>query len=263
MSVLNIPRGVHLGVDKLPTPSPQKIAIKDISFDPSSMTRASISQTVVADYQAAITSGERMPPVILFRDSDKKLWIGDGWHQLYAWKANQTVDIKAEVYPGGRREAVLYSLYANATNGLRRSREDKKRAVAVILSDPEGFDTSDNWIANALRVSAEFVAGVRNELRVGFQAEDCDAAETEREITVARSGSTYKMTVADKKPKPAFPLTCKLVVRDENSAALVEGFFVLTESTDGNILAEQVLPETSVEVKAEPEAEPQEEGAPF
>jgi len=58
------------------------------------------------------------------------------------------------VYQGTRREAVLYSVGANADHkpALPRSREDKRRAVMTLLQDPEWGKWSNCQIAKACRV---------------------------------------------------------------------------------------------------------------
>ena len=38
---------------------------------------------------------------------------------------------------GTQRDAILWSISANATHGLRRTNEDKRRAVTRLLQDPE------------------------------------------------------------------------------------------------------------------------------
>lgn len=45
--------------------------------------------------------------------------------------------IAVDVRPGSQRDAILYSLGANAAHGRRRTNADKRRAVQRMLSDEE------------------------------------------------------------------------------------------------------------------------------
>lgn len=60
-----------------------------------------------------------------------------------------------------RRDVVLYSVGANDTHGLRRTNEDKRRAVKTMLDDAEWVTWSDNAIAKASAVSVSFVGDQR------------------------------------------------------------------------------------------------------
>jgi hypothetical protein len=57
----------------------------------------------------------------------------------------------------------LFSVGANAKHGLKRSPEDKRRAVQKLLADEEWVARSDRWIAEVCKVSHTFVADLRRE----------------------------------------------------------------------------------------------------
>ena len=71
---------------------------------------------------------------MLFRSS---YWLADGFHRYHAHKQAGLDDIRVDLRQGNLREAILYSVGANAHHGLRRSNEDKRRAVLRLLEDPE------------------------------------------------------------------------------------------------------------------------------
>jgi hypothetical protein len=52
-----------------------------------------------------------------------------------------------------RRDALLFSVGANAIHGHRRTNEDKRRAVDVLLNDPEWRVWNDSEIARRCGVS--------------------------------------------------------------------------------------------------------------
>jgi hypothetical protein len=69
--------------------------------------------------------------------------------------------IAVDVRPGDKRAAILFSVGANASHGLRRTNGDKRRAVLVLLKDSEWAQRSDRWIAEKCGVSNTFVASLR------------------------------------------------------------------------------------------------------
>lgn len=89
------------------------------------------------------------------------MWLADGFHRVAAAKQAGLADIEAIVHDGGRREALLHAVGANARHGLRRTNADKRRAVEMMLADPEWCARSDNWIAGKCGVSHTFVGTVR------------------------------------------------------------------------------------------------------
>jgi hypothetical protein len=59
------------------------------------------------------------------------------------------------------REAILFSVGANATHGIRRTNADKRNAVLKLLGDPEWGQWSDSQIAKICGVSHAFVGEMR------------------------------------------------------------------------------------------------------
>jgi hypothetical protein len=134
------------------------IALSSINFDSATQVRAEINHEVVVDYAERMEAGDKFPPVQLFAEKDR-YFIGDGWHRLLAAQKNGQVTIPAEVYQGGRREAIKCALGANTTNGLRRTNADKRKAVEIALR--EFVNLSDRQIADLCGVSAPTVGLVR------------------------------------------------------------------------------------------------------
>ena len=71
-------------------------------------------------------------------------------------------EIAADVRDGSRRDAILYSLSANANHGLRRSNDDKRKAVVFALRDPELRQLSQRKIAKLCGVTQAMVSKVRS-----------------------------------------------------------------------------------------------------
>ncbi len=113
-------------------------------------------------------AGVVFPPIVVFGDGDGVLWLGDGYHRLAAAEKAGLTAIDAVIQQGSARDAILHGAGANASHGLRRTQEDKRRAVARLLTDPEWARWSDRKIAEAAKVDHKTVARVRHELSGEF-----------------------------------------------------------------------------------------------
>lgn len=126
-------------------------------------SRAGLHVETISEYADAMRDGDTFPPVDVYHDGES-YWLADGFHRVEAaYKAGLT-RLSANVHQGTRRDAVLASVGANARHGLRRTNEDKRRAVQTLLKDDEWAQWSDREIARRAGVSAPFVATVRAQL---------------------------------------------------------------------------------------------------
>ena len=140
------------------------IEISSITIDPNLQTRFSLNASAVADYQAAIEAAQPMPGVTIFYDG-KRSYLADGFHRLQAYKQAGRDHIPANIHQGSQRDAFIYAISANATHGLRRSPEDKRRAVQMALDDLELNELSDRELAKVCGVSHTYVANVRRSIK--------------------------------------------------------------------------------------------------
>lgn len=140
-----------------------KLKLKDIRLDGGTQPRQFINQDVVGEYSECMLEDATFPPVVVFNDGANH-WLADGFHRYHANKKAGFLDIDCDVRTGTLREAVLYSLSANAHHGLRRTNDDKRRAVTIMLQDIEWSEWSDSEIARHCDVSHVFVGRVRKSL---------------------------------------------------------------------------------------------------
>lgn len=136
------------------------IELSKIKIDGGTQSREKLDQAVVTEYAEAYKAGATMPAITLFYDGSS-YWLADGFHRYFGAVKAGLKQIHEEVTPGTQRDAVLYSLGANAKHGLRRSNADKRRAVLTMLIDAEWAGWSDNAIAKACAVSHTFVSNIR------------------------------------------------------------------------------------------------------
>lgn len=123
--------------------------------------RARTAKETVNEYAQLMSEGVQFPPIEVFGDQDHA-WVGDGWHRVEAALQIGCIDIEVHLNPGGRIEALKFALTANAGHGLRRTNEDKKKAVSVALREFPKF--SARRIAETCAVSHELVNRQRREL---------------------------------------------------------------------------------------------------
>src|SRR6056297_698154 len=138
----------------------ESLNLSDISTDAGTQARAKLDQQTVDAYASDMDNGAVFPPVVVFYDGDKH-YLADGFHRVAAMKKLGHGGTSCDVRPGTRRDALLFAAGANATNGLRRTNEDKRRAVQMLLGDDEWAKKSDRWIAEKCGVSDKTVAKLR------------------------------------------------------------------------------------------------------
>jgi hypothetical protein len=157
----------------------------------STQARMGINAEVVASYAEALRAGIHLPPPDLVRDDDNDcFWTADGHHRVLAHDKlhgdDQAYELEAMVQRGTHRDAVLLAVAANGDHGLQRTNADKRRAVTLLLEDPEWHEWSDREIARRCNVGHSLVAEVRRHL-LG------QAADAEPRRFVTRHGTESKM----------------------------------------------------------------------
>lgn len=139
------------------------VLMADIVVKENIQQRVRVDYECVKDYCEALKDGAAFPPVILF-DDGKQLFLSDGVHRYLAYEDLKIQTIVAEIHKGTERDAIYYAVGANSNHGLRRTNQDKRKAVITLLRDMEWQKMSDNSIAEACRVSQPFVGKIRKEM---------------------------------------------------------------------------------------------------
>ena len=170
------------------------IELAKINTVSGTQARTKLDQSVIAEYAAAYKSGVKMPPVTLFFDGST-YFLADGFHRVSGARDAGVKKIHEEVIPGTLREAILYSLKANETHGLRRTNADKRKAVETLLADPEWATWSVRDIAAAASVSPSYAAEIKN-LTVHVDSEKATEYTTKHGTT-----ATMKTANIGKKPE--------------------------------------------------------------
>jgi hypothetical protein len=144
---------------------------ESLVLDPALQCRVEVNQVAVEEYAEAWVAGAEFPPVRVIR-VDGRLLVVDGWHRTLAFRHARKCGYKdrtaipCQVTNGTRRDAMLAAAQANADNGLRRTNEDKRRAVRLLLQDPEWCGLSSRELAPLAGVSHNYINQVRREYSV-------------------------------------------------------------------------------------------------
>jgi hypothetical protein len=170
----------------MPTKSLNLAAIR---IDGGTQSRVAINQDAVAEYAQVITEGDTLPAITVFFDG-ADYWLADGFHRLFANKSAGKASVLADVLTGTCRDAILYSLAANTVHGLRPTNEDKRKAVGIMLADPE-------WSLLTAREIAKH-CGVSHTLVLRMQKPEPTASEPAK--TQPQSG-TSSTASDDRTPK--------------------------------------------------------------
>lgn len=167
-----------------------RLAPAVIRLDGGTQIRARIDEPTVAEYAEQMAAGSAFPPLVVYHDGDD-YWLADGFHRLAASAAVGLAEIDCEVRSGSRRDALLCAVGANSAHGLRRTNDDKRRAVGLLLADSEWSQKSDRWIAEACGVSNRFVSGMRNQLCTVHSCEN--GQDDKRAVRASRLGRDGKV----------------------------------------------------------------------
>lgn len=160
----------------------QNLKLEQIRVNGGTQPRVNLDDTVVMEYGQALIDGAMLPAVTVFHDGST-YWLADGFHRFFAHRKIGALDIRAEIKTGTQRDAILYSVGANASHGLRRTNEDKRKAIMTLLEDAEWKTWSDNKIAKACGVNQTTVSGYRRSLMENLSERDAQRTYTTKHGT--------------------------------------------------------------------------------
>ena len=163
-----------------------KLPIDKIRTDGGTQPRAAIDRRTVDEYQREMEEGQVFPGVDVFFDGTS-YWLAEGFHRIEATYGAGFDDIDVTIHQGTVEDAKWFSFGANKDHGLRRSNEDKQRAVKSALQHPKSKGLSDNQIAEHVGVHHSTIAKWRSEVA------SCGNSKIPTTRTATRNGKTYEM----------------------------------------------------------------------
>jgi transposase-like protein len=161
------------------------LPIAQIRLDGGTQPRTALDFAAIDDYAETMAAGGKFPPVVVFHDGEH-YWLADGFHRLKAAFAAGFDAIDCELRQGTLEDAQWYSFSANKTNGLRRTNEDKQRAVKSALLHARAASMSNYAIARHVGVDEATVRNWRTKLAASTEIPQIDSR------TVSRQGRTYQ-----------------------------------------------------------------------
>jgi len=170
----------------------QTLKLDQIRINGDTQPRVAIDEQVVAEYAKSYRANIDLPPVTVFFDG-VAYWLADGFHRYWATKQINREYVFAEVHPGTLRDAIVYSVGANATHGLRRTTEDKRKAVLTLLNDEDWSKWTDREIAKKCGVSHDMVNRARRSI---LSENDSMGSGTVRTFVHHKTGKPTTMKTA-------------------------------------------------------------------
>jgi len=176
----------------------QTLKLTQIRIDGGTQPRVEIDQEVVADYAEQMRDGVEFPPVTVFFDG-AAYWLADGFHRYHAHRQIGRDTINSDVHDGGLREAILYSVGANSDHGLRRTNEDKRKAVETMLTNEivSKDENGDPWSNRQIARQCHIDEGTVRNYRKNHTAEIPQYETDQRKFIHPKTGKPTLMNTAN------------------------------------------------------------------
>lgn len=163
----------------------QEISLESINIYGGTQARLKTTDEAIESYAEEMNQGAVFPPIVVYFDGATH-WLADGFHRCLAAKRIERKMILAELYEGGRTDALRHALGANATNGVCRTNDDKRNAVEIALE--EWPDRANPVLAEICRVSPDLVRRIRHEMAQNGRL-------AKRETVTGRDGKEYPAAI--------------------------------------------------------------------
>jgi hypothetical protein len=185
------------------------VPIDKLVLDPSLQLRAVERLDKIEEYGENLN---RLPPAKAVLTDEGKAYVYDGFHTLKAAVERGRANYPVVLSGGTWDDAFLLAVGANATHGIDRTPEDKRRAVRAVCAHPTYGQWSARRIAEACQVSEHLTASVKEEYErevasryAEAQAPGKNGKKPRKEKPKKVIGRDGKVQAAKKKPrkKPA------------------------------------------------------------
>lgn len=195
------------------------LELDEVRRDGGTQPRAAIDLKHIKLLEQQMEDGLELEPITVFYDGTD-YWLADGYHRWHAHHNQEKSAVACTIHQGSRRDAVLYSVGANAEHkpALPRNREDKRRAVMTLLQDPEWGEWSNYKIASACRVNEKTVRNIRACLTTDFRSENLTRTYKTKHGSIATmdTANIGKTSQSAGEDKERLPLTNRVTVADDH-----------------------------------------------
>ena len=221
--------------------------LTEIKVDSSLQGRCKLNQEVVDEYSEVLREGGKLPAIKVFRVGSS-YYLVDGWHRFFAHKKAALADIEVDVIEGTMREATLFAVGANDDHGLRRTNDDKRKAVMMLLDDLEWSEWSDREIAKASKVSFMTVGRIRKSLGIAPEEVKAIINGKETKVKVERSNEESKQD-AQEDFESEIASEMEAIVEENESLTRRLAVAAMEATDEEKRLAEDQLVEMSSKIK--------------
>lgn len=181
----------------MPTYIPLSAIVRDARLQ---SRAAGLNEDHVAELADALKAGRKVGPIKVCKDGNK-FFPHDGWHRIAAYeRVGGCSEIEAEVEKGTLDDAILKSAAANIGHGLKRTPDDNRHAISVVLDHQSAKGWSDGRIADHVGVSRQYVAKIRSELS---EKQPATRLQVEPQSRVGRDGKTRRIPAKPQTAKPS------------------------------------------------------------
>jgi len=213
------------------------IKVEDIVIDPKVVDRVDgLDFVTIQTYADDMESGSIFPAVEIVSDGQSS-WLVDGQHRLEAVKKLEHETITANVTEGDYRDALLKSCATNSEHGKRRTNEDKRQKVMMLLEDK--LFKEKNWsnreIARQCKVDEKFVRKMKN------HTADIRSMETERTFIHHKTGKPTTMNttnIGKSQPDPLAELDPVTPV-ELNTQTQIEPIITVIAADEARLITER------------------------
>jgi FtsZ-binding cell division protein ZapB len=214
----------------------KQINIHLIRTDGDTQSRISLNQDIVNEYAEHLRDGDAFPPMVVFHDGSD-YWLADGFHRLFALKANGASLVEVDVRAGTVEDAQLFSFSANGKRGLSNSAEDNRNIIIRMLKHPKWSLWGYSEISKHVGVSRMTVSRIAKTLDP-----NPDASSVKQYVN--RHGTITKVDTAPVKQKPVIE---RPVGTKPDSSTIDEKQMQIAQLTDRVSELSDVINELSTE----------------
>ncbi len=194
-----------------------ELRLDAIRTDGGTQSRVQLNEVYAEELADHLRAGGTLPPATVFRNGDRINWMGAGFHRHRAHLLVKRKTMICDLRAGGQRDALLFSVSSNLTQGRRPTPEDKRFAVGLLLHDEEWGQWATAEIARRCGVSQSLVRLIRREEDEAAN----QAGASSRGAMIGhkcKRGNKVFRTKATRTPKPKG----EDVVADERRAILLD-----------------------------------------
>jgi len=181
------------------------VPVNEIEATSKTQVRVRLDSRAIDEYANDMKNGDVFPPLTVFAEKGSSRFIlADGFHRLAAMKKAGITDANCEIQEGNLHDARRFALGINHNHGVRRTIEDKKKAVSMAMED-EFFDGKPlRFIADHCKVSHEYVRREKqeaNEEKADTERDKREAKEPKEQADTSVTGNTRTPPKAPTQPE--------------------------------------------------------------